>query len=98
MSYPDISRIAVVTTSLFITCGLYVQAWRIWKTKSAKDFSLVLVLALLSDEVAWVNYGVMLFEWPIIVVGLANLPAVLMATIGYFKFRRSEDEKSTKGS
>lgn len=87
MTYIEISRIAVILASATITFGFYAQAWKLWKFRSSKDFSLALVFAVLINELIWINYGIALNEWPIILVGCLNMPAVLTITIGYFKFR-----------
>jgi len=87
VEYLDISRIGVLVASVAITAGLYHQALKIWRTRSARDFTITLVVALLFNEVAWLNYGVALREWPIIVVSFANVPAVVIASIGYARYR-----------
>jgi len=87
MSYLELSRLATLAASVIITVGLYDQALKIWRTKSAKDFTLTLVLALAINEAAWLNYGFALQEWPIIVIGFLNTPAVICATVGYMKYR-----------
>jgi len=87
MNYLEISRIVALIASVFITIGLYHQAFKIWKTKSAKDFTWTIIIALLLNELAWLNYGFALVEWPIIVIAFANVPAVIIASIGYFKYK-----------
>jgi MtN3 and saliva related transmembrane protein len=85
--YLEVSRIITVLASIFISFGLYTQAIKIWRTKSAKDFTLIIVLALIFNEAAWLNYGLALWEWPIILLGSVNIPAAIAAGIGYFKYR-----------
>lgn len=85
--YLEISRIITVFASVLITVGLYTQAIKIWRTRSAKDFTFIIVFALIFNEAAWLNYGLALWEWPIILIGAANLPAAIAAGIGYFKYR-----------
>ena len=87
MNYLEISRIVALIASVFITIGLYHQAFKIWKTKSAKDFTWTIIIALLLNELAWLNYGFALVEWPIIVIAFANVPAAIIASIGYLKYR-----------
>ena len=83
----EVSRIVTILASVAITIGLYDQALKIWRTQSAKDFTVTLVAALIFNEVAWLNYGFALREWPIIGVGLANIPAVLVAGAGFLRYR-----------
>ena len=88
--YATITRIAVAASSIVLVLGLYAQVFKIWRTRSAKDFSLLLITALLFDALAWLNYGVFLGmrEWPILLVGLVSLPAVFGAFFGYFRYGR----------
>lgn len=86
--YLDISRIVVSVSNILIVIGLYDQAFKIWRTKSAKDFTLTLILALVINEAAWLNYGCAITEWPIILVSVLNFPAIILATAGYLKYRR----------
>ena len=88
VDYLYVSRIAVLIASIAITAGLYHQTVKIWLTRSAGDFTLTLIAALLLNEIAWLNYGVALSEWPIIVISAANLPAAVLAGAGYLKYRR----------
>jgi uncharacterized protein with PQ loop repeat len=91
MDYPTISRFAVTVASFLITVGLYQQAYKIWKTRSVHDFAAIVIAAVLVNELAWLNYGVMLAEWPIILVTALNLiPAVAICT-GYIRFRRNDE-------
>lgn len=85
------SRILVLLASVSITFGLWDQAQKIWRTKSAKDFTASIVVAILINEAAWLNYGFALHEWPIIVIGLANNPAAIWAGLGFWKYRRWKD-------
>jgi len=84
--YEEGSRIVVSLTSIILVCVVYAQVIKIFKTKSAKDFSLVLILALFFDGIAWLNYGVMLWEWPILVISCVSFPAVVGTAFGYFKY------------
>lgn len=86
-NYLAISRIITVIASVAITYGLYDQAIRIFKIKSAKDFTWTIIFALLLNELAWLNYGFALFEWPIILVGIVNIPAIIIIIIGYYKYK-----------
>jgi len=88
MSYLDFSRILTFVASMAITVGLYEQAWKMWRTRSAKDFTLSLIASILVNEFVWLNYGLVLHEWPIWVLSFANTPAAVIATIGYGRFRK----------
>jgi len=88
MDWLEVSRAITVVASIAITIGLYDQAFKIWRTKSAKDFTMTLVVAVVFNELAWLNYGLALSEWPIITVGCLNLPAVLITGAGFLRYRR----------
>lgn len=88
MLYIEISRIAVSVANLLIVVGLYHQAWKITKTKSAKDFTWTLVLAVAVNEAAWLNYGIAIHEWPIILVGAMNTPAIIWTVVGFLLYRK----------
>jgi MtN3 and saliva related transmembrane protein len=85
----EISRILTVIASIVITIGLYMQMIKIYKTQSAKDFDTILVISLVANEYAWLNYGLNLHEWPVILISGLNLPAVTGIGIGYIKYRNS---------
>ncbi len=91
MTYVEISRILTVIVSITITYGLYDQANKIWKTKSAKDFTASLLISLIANELIWLNYGIALREWPIIFITLLNIPAVIKAIIGYRRWGHHAD-------
>ena len=88
MTYLEFSRILTFAGSMLITVGLYEQAWKIWRTRSAKDFTLSLIASLLLTEVVWLNYGVVIHEWPIWAVSIINIPGAVLSSWGYAKFRR----------
>jgi MtN3 and saliva related transmembrane protein len=90
MNYLDISRYLTIVASVVITAGFYAQVWKIFATKSAKDFSLILLIALVINEFAWLNYGYALSEWPIILLGCLNVPALFVALYGFFKYGYSK--------
>ncbi|MCL5795012.1 MAG: SemiSWEET family transporter [Patescibacteria group bacterium] len=87
MNWLEISRFFTVIASLAITFGVYVQSYKIWKTKSAGDFTFILIIALVFNEVAWLNYGIALREWPIILISSLNIPGIVATAIGYIKYK-----------
>lgn len=87
MNYLEISRILTMVSSITIMVGLYAQAWKIWRTKSAKDFTAILVFAMVLTEFVWFNYGLAIREWPIIVLETINIPGVIVIAILFIKYR-----------
>jgi uncharacterized protein with PQ loop repeat len=86
------SQILVMATTSLIVVALYVQAFKLWSTKSVDDFHPAIVIALPLNELAWLNYGIRLLEWPIIAIPIISIPAAGMIAIGYFKFRIQKKE------
>lgn len=59
------------------------QVYRVWKTKSANDLSMTMMIIVFTSTVIWLVYGVALMLWPVI---LANsVIAVLSLMLIYFK-------------
>jgi len=71
--------------ALLTTLSFAPQAFKIWKTKSAKDISLATFLMFLIGTILWLTYGIMMNSLPII---LANLFTMILAIIIlYFKIK-----------
>ncbi len=87
-TYLQISQWVVTLANFAIIYGLYDQAFKIWRTKSASDFTWTLIAALIVNEAAWLNYGISLGEWPIILFSCLNFPAILIAAAGFRKYGR----------
>lgn len=90
MTNVEASRVLVMIGSFLITLGLYDQALKIWRTRSAKDFTLLIVVALLFNELVWINYGLAIGEWPIYLISAVNLPAAVAALVGYLRYRKPQ--------
>ena len=90
----DVLRVNTLVAGVIITAGFYAQTIKIFQTKSAKDFTILLIVSLFYNELSWLAYGSGLREWPIIVLCLANLPAEVMMLIGYLKYRGGQDDHS----
>jgi MtN3 and saliva related transmembrane protein len=86
----EVSRVLTLLASLAISFGLYAQVWKMYRTGSVRDFTPVLLFALLTSELAWLNYGLVLREWPIILISGANLPAAVLAAAAYLRYRPRE--------
>ena len=91
--YLEFSRMFAFLSSMVLAIGMYVQVVKIFRTKSAQDFTIVLVLALLLDEIAWLNYGVVIMEWPVFMLAGVGMPAAILALIGYYKYGRESEKK-----
>lgn len=87
MDWFSTSQILVFVSTFLIVIGLYLQAWKLWNTKSVDDFAPLMVVSLLVNEIVWLNYGIQLKEWPIIAISILSIPAASLIAVGYFKFR-----------
>ena len=67
------------------TVAFVPQAWRIWKTRSARDLSLPMYLIFTSGVALWFAYGLLLGAVPIIVCN--GLTLVLAGTVLAMKLR-----------
>jgi MtN3 and saliva related transmembrane protein len=84
----DAIRINSAVAGLIITAGAYAQAIKLFQTRSAKDFSWLLIAALLYNELSWLLYGYSIDEWPITVLALIVLPAEVAILVGYLRYGR----------
>jgi len=90
MSYTEVSRLVVSVASIVVTSGLYHQAYKVWRTKSVNDFTWSILVALLVNELAWLNYGLAITEWPIVLITAINLPAVIALATAYIRYRKEQ--------
>ena len=67
------------------TIAFVPQAWRIWKTRSARDLSLPMYLIFTAGVALWFVYGLMLGAVPIVVCN--GLTLVLAGTVLAMKLR-----------
>ncbi|OQW92491.1 MAG: hypothetical protein BWK79_14510 [Beggiatoa sp. IS2] len=86
ITYVELSRIITIIASFILTYGLYDQVWKMFRTKSANDFTPSIVFAIALNEMAWLNYGVSITEWPIVLISTLNLPAGLLACYGFYLY------------
>jgi MtN3 and saliva related transmembrane protein len=61
------------------------QVIQIWKTKSAKDLSLMMLLLLITGVLMWLTYGIIVKDTAIIYTNSMVLAMSLIML--YFKFR-----------
>ena len=67
------------------TIAFFPQAWRIWKTRSARDLSLPMYLIFTAGVALWFVYGLMLGAVPIVVCN--GLTLVLAGTVLAMKLK-----------
>ena len=67
------------------TISFVPQVVKTWKTKSARDFSLITLAVLETGIVVWIAYGFMIDSLPIVLFNLMTF--VLVAVLLAFKVR-----------
>ena len=77
------------------TVSLLPQVIKTWKTKSANDFSLAMLLIWCTGIVCWVAYGFLLNAEPIILWNLITLvlTGIILAMKLKFKSQREKEPK-----
>jgi len=74
---------AALTSVTFIP-----QVYKVWKSKSVGDLSLMMMLIIFLSTLVWLTYAIALMLWPVI---LANsIVCILSALLIYFKFTFSK--------
>lgn len=66
----------------------YPQAYKIYKTRSAKDISLLTYLILVSGGIIWLLYGISIENIPIIITYSFGNLATLSVLIGILKYKK----------
>ena len=84
----QVSRWLTVAASVGMVCALYSQGFKIWRRRSVEDIHFAIAIVPLLSELAWINYGLAIREWPILLICGVNLGACIMITSGYIKFRK----------
>jgi MtN3 and saliva related transmembrane protein len=71
-------------TGAFLSSVTFVpQVYKTWKTRSAGDLSLAMVIIVFTSTLVWLVYGVKLMLWPVILCNAVI--CVLSALLIYFK-------------
>lgn len=79
----DIKNIIGIAGSIFSSVSFLPQVIKLWKTKSAKDLSMMTLMFLVLNVSTWLTYGFLINDMPIIVTNIIVLSMVLLMV--YFK-------------
>lgn len=82
---PNLAELIGIIAGLLTTVAFLPQAFKIWRSKSAKDVSLAMFVCFCVGIVLWVIYGFMLGALPVILANVVTL--CIAATILVFKIR-----------
>ena len=81
----SIAEILGLTAGTFTTVSFLPQVIKTWKSRSAKDLSLIMFLLFTAGIALWLVYGIMINDLPVIASNVITL--VLAGTILFFKVR-----------
>jgi len=79
-------EILATIMGILMSLGYYPQAYKIWKTKSARDVSLISFFVFSIGTLTWLIYGFYINDWPIMLsfsLGVVGSWLVLVLTIIY---------------
>ena len=73
-----------------IAMGLanYPQAYKIYKTKSSKDISLLTYIILVSAGIIWILYGISIRNFPILITYSFGTFSSFLVLVGIFRYRQ----------
>ncbi len=72
-------------TGAFLSSVTFIpQVYKVWKTKSANDLSLTMLLIIFTSTIVWLVYAFALMLWPVIVANV--IICFLCVLLIYFKF------------
>lgn len=74
---------------ILIAISIIPQIFKSVKTKKVEDISLLMLLIIISGEVLWIIYGIMIKSYPIITVDSFALIAVLIMIYIQLKYKKS---------
>jgi uncharacterized protein with PQ loop repeat len=88
-TYCELSRVIQLLSNVALTFGLFAQCGHLFRTKTVKGITPLLVVSLAVTQLVRLNYGVAIKEWPIIAAGVINVVPVALIAIGYWRYRRA---------
>ena len=88
VSLIDFLTVAATVMGIATSGSFFLQAMKIWKTKSSKDISEVMFAILCIALVTWLAYGIVLGNIPLIIsnaLGVVGATLVLILTLRFRK-------------
>lgn len=88
--------IAILATILGVITGLanIPQIIKIFKTKSAKDLSLITNTIFLLSSIVWLLYGAQLINYPLIIANIIYIITYSLIIIGFFIYGKVKFPKA----
>ena len=82
----EIMSFVVTIFGILMSIGHFPQAYKIYKNRNSKDISLITYSIFFLGSIAWVIYGILLNDIPIVlsfIIGVIGSYLVLFLTIRY---------------
>ena len=83
----EVFKILVVIIGVLMSLGHFPQAYRIYKRKSSKDVSLLTYLIFAVGSYAWLIYGIIIMELPVIISFVVAVIGTTSVLVLIFKYR-----------
>ena len=80
----------VLTTIVGVSMsfGYFVQTFKIFHRKSAKDVSLTTYLIFTFGVAVWLAYGISITDWPLIICNIVAIIGSLSVVVGWLIYGR----------
>jgi len=83
----DILTCLASIAGIAMSLANYPQAYKIYKTKRAKDISLLAYIILVSGGIIWLFYGINIKNFPIIITYSFGTFSSFLVLMGIFKYK-----------
>ena len=90
IAWDALGAVAAALTSF----GFVPQIVKMWRTKSVKDVSPIMICLFLAGVVLWTVYGVHLGNRVIIIANLVSLSTLVVSLALYFRFFKRDNAKN----
>ena len=87
-----------MTAGTLCTLSFIPQVVKIYRTKNARDISLITFAVLSVGTVVWFIYGVMIKELPVMIANAVTLLLVILIIIMKIRYRERPTRQAIKGS
>ncbi|MCU0335310.1 MAG: SemiSWEET family transporter [Chitinophagaceae bacterium] len=64
------------------------QVYKTWKSRSAGDLSLLMMLIVTTSTIVWLIYGIALMLWPVIIANSIICALSVLLIVFKFSFKR----------
>jgi len=83
----ELLNFLVTLMGILMSLGHFLQAYKIYKRKSAKDISLITYATFTIGSYVWLVYGIVMGAWPIIASYTISVIGTTIAMILIIKYR-----------